>query len=102
MTVGTKVWFEEEVQGYTVKACDDRFWICTKPFNARKTYLYSIVDLKRNVRGRDNLVFGFFEGYKTTEACQEALKELQTGGMEVSYRHSIPVKVKKVLTPNKE
>jgi hypothetical protein len=100
--VDTKVWFEEEKQGYTVQACNDRFWVCTKPFNARKTCLYSIVDLERNVRGRDNLVFGFPYGYESKSSCQIALEYLKNNEMEVSYRHSIPLKIKKVSTPPKE
>ncbi|WP_148289423.1 hypothetical protein [Fibrella aestuarina] len=31
--------------------CADRFLICTKPFNPRRTVLYTIVDLKKGIHG---------------------------------------------------
>lgn len=104
MKVGDKVKCVGEKQRYTIQARDDRFIIMTKPFNARKTYLYSIVDLERGIRGRDNLIFGSFEPYNTKAGAEENLKALQRGAkvnvnlddlveeddnwtMEVSYRH---------------
>ena len=48
--VGNKIKFERQKQRYTVQACNDRFIICTKPFNARKTVLYTIIDFERNER----------------------------------------------------
>lgn len=53
-----KVKFDAERQRYTVMAANERFAILTKPFNAQKTYLYTITDLKRGVRGPCNLIFG--------------------------------------------
>lgn len=85
-----------EKQRYKIQARSNRFVILTKPFNARKTYLYSIVDLERKVRGRDNLVFGFCyidkkgeisQDYNCKEGAEEAIKLLESGEMEVSYRH---------------
>lgn len=88
MKVGDKVKCVGERIRYTIQARDDRFVIMTKPFNLRKgKYLYSIVDLERGVRGRDNLVFGSFERYDTKKGAKENLKMLQEGEMEVSYRH---------------
>lgn len=93
MKIGEKIKFKEEKQRYTVQACNERFAICTKPFNCRKTVLYTIIDFQRNVRGRDNLVFGFYEGYETRGSCETALKELMNNEMEVSYRHFIPLNI---------
>ena len=72
--VGDKVKFRREKQKYTVMACDNRFLICTKPFNARKTVLYTIVDLKEKIRGTENLVFG--AGAETKKQCEEMLERL--------------------------
>lgn len=87
MKISDKIKMEGERQRYTVQALDKRFMIITKPFNARKTYLYSIVDLERKVRGRDNLVFGFIHDYNTKLGSKEAIKWLNNGKMEISYRH---------------
>jgi len=84
MKVGDKIKFEGEKQRYTVQACDERYIIATKPFNAQKTVLYTIIDLERGVRGPDNLVFS--HGYESQLDCEQNLKMLQAGGMEVSYR----------------
>lgn len=85
-SIGTKIKFASEKQRYTVQASSDRFTICTKPFNARKTYLYTIIDWKRKVRGPDNLVFGSFEPYNTRDGALANLLMLEEGKMEVSYR----------------
>lgn len=84
--IGDKIKMVGEVQRYTIQARDERFVILTKPFNARKTYIYSIADLKQGIRGRDNLIFGAYEPYNTKEGAEHNLKELQNGDMEVSRR----------------
>jgi hypothetical protein len=85
MKIGDKIKFEGEKQRYTVQAFDSRYIICTKPFNVQKTVLYTIVDLERKVRGADNLVFS--HGYESQLDCEQNLKSLQDGSMEVTYRN---------------
>jgi hypothetical protein len=94
--VGDKVKFAEEKQRYTIQARNERFIICTKPFNPQKTVLYSIIDLKDNVRGPDNMLFG--GGYETREECEENLEGLVSGeyGMEVSYRRRIELNIENI------
>lgn len=89
LQVGDKVYVRNEVRPYRVKCRDDRFIICTKPYNPQRTVWYFIADLKRQQRGPDNMVF--CSGYETQEQCEERLKELQEGKIEVSYRHCIPL-----------
>ena len=103
MKIGDKISFEGEKQRYTVQAFDDRYIIATKPFNARKTYLYTIIDLKRGVRGPDNLIFGSFAPYNTPEGAAENLKDLQQGEMEVSHRRNKRLSASEIaaLTPTK-
>jgi hypothetical protein len=105
---GDKVWFPGEKQGYTVRACDERYAVCTKPFNPRKTVLYTIIDLKENIRGTENLIFCM--GFETDELCMEALCRLIAGESEVSHRNRIPLVIEKikdspkkrrVITPDK-
>lgn len=87
--VGTKIKFLEERQRYTVQACDSRYAVCTKPFNCRKTVLYTIIDVQENIRGPENLIFCM--GFETKEQCQEALVRLAKGESEISYRNRIPL-----------
>ena len=56
--VGAKIWFRGEKQGYTVRASNVAFCVCTKPFNAKKTVIYTIIDWERKQRNYENLVFG--------------------------------------------
>lgn len=91
-----KIWFEEERQGYTIQASDGRFLICTKPFNALKTYLYCFVDLKNKTRGPDNMVFKGLHNYSTPEGAREALRLLNTGELEISHRNRIALKIRKI------
>ena len=87
--VGDKVYIPREKRPYRVMARDDRYIICTKPFF--DTVLYFIIDLDDKWRAPDNLVFCF--GYETKEQCEERLKWLQEGIMELSRRHGIPLDI---------
>lgn len=94
--VGDRIWFSGEKQGYTVKACNDRYIICTKPFNLRKTVLYTIIDLDENIRGTENLIFCM--GFKTNEKCSEALERLISGQSEVSHRNRVQLNITKIIS----
>lgn len=87
--VGGKIKFQSEARPYTVRARSERFLICTKPFNIRHTTVYTIVDRERQVRGRENLIFGM--GFETDDECMEALVRLEGGETQVSHRHCIPL-----------
>ena len=92
--VGARVWFAGEKKPYKVRARNERYLICTKPFNPKRTVLYTIVDLERRVRGRDNMIFGM--GYETDEDIAETMAALAAGDVEVSYRHFVNLEVERV------
>lgn len=87
--VGDKVYVPNEKKPYKVRVRDDRYIICTKPFNVEHTVLYFIVDLVERWRAPDNMIF--CSGYETDEDCRERLKELQDGVIELSSRRGIPL-----------
>jgi hypothetical protein len=95
--VGDRIWFDEEVRPYTIQARSLRFLVCTKPFAARHTVIYTVVDLLTLVRGTENLVFGF--GAETREKCEEMLARLEGTAFgdgyrtEVSHRNRIALKI---------
>lgn len=89
--VGDKIYVPNEKRPYKVKCRDNRYIICTKPMNLYHTVLYFIIDLHRGLRGPDNMVF--CSGYETDEQCQDRLKELQSGQIEVSTRRSVKLDV---------
>lgn len=97
--VGDFITFAEEKQKYEVQAASERFLVCTKPFNPRRTVLYTIVDLVEDVRGTENLIFG--AGFESRKACEEALDRLEGRSesgctSEVSYRNRVPLNVKTI------
>lgn len=89
LRVGDYVQIYDEVKPYVVRCRDERFIICTKPFNLRHTVRYFIIDLKEQLRGPDNAIFCM--GYETQEQCEERLRDLQAGIIEVSRRRSVPL-----------
>lgn len=93
--IGTKIKFLEEKQKYTVMASNVAFAICTKPMNALKTVLYTVIDWNEQIRGTENLIFGF--GAETKKECDEMLNRLTDGESEVSYRNRIRLNIEKII-----
>lgn len=95
INVGSKIKFIEEKQKYVVRCCNDRFVICTKPFNPKHTVIYTIIDLQEQIRGTENLIFCM--GFEDDKDCQEALNRLIKGESEVSHRNIIPLQIESVI-----
>jgi hypothetical protein len=95
--VGDRVKFSEEKSAYTVQARNERYLICTKPFNPKRTVIYSIVDLMEGIRGPDNMIFGM--GYESRRDCEERLADLmnEESMVEVSWRKRCPANVEAVI-----
>lgn len=89
--VGDKVYIPNQKRPFRVRARDDRYIICTKPFNPQHTVIYFIVDLVNQWRAPDNMIF--CAGYETDKDCQDRLKELQSGDIELSIRRGIPLDI---------
>ena len=85
---GDSVWFSTSKKSFKVRECNDRFAICTQPFNLRpNTVLYTIIDFDRDVRGEDNLIFTVYD-YYSDEDCKQAMEDLMSGEIEVSYKRN--------------
>lgn len=99
--VGSKVKFPGEKQRYTVMARSDRFLVCTKPFNPKRTVLYTVIDLEKRIRGTENLVFG--AGAETKEQCEEMIDRLEGRDKdcfqtEVSHRNRVDLVVESIFS----
>lgn len=90
-SAGDKLKFAEEKRAYTIQACNERYAVCTKPYNPQRTVLYTIVDFAENIRGTENLVFG--AGAETKELCEEMLGRITTGETEISHRNNAPLQI---------
>lgn len=91
---GSKIKFKEEKQRYTIISSNVAFAVCTKPMNAQKTKLYTVIDWNKQIRGTENLIFGM--GAETKEQCDEMLERLTQGETEVSHRHQVPLNIEKL------
>ena len=100
IVVGDKIRFAEEKQAYTVQARGKRFVVCTKPFNPRRTVLYTVIDVEQRVRGTENLLFGI--GAETREQCEEMLARLESGASEVSYRNRVSLRLAANVANNRQ
>lgn len=100
--VGDKVRFAEEKQAYTIQARGVRYLVCTKPFNPKRTVLYTVVDMVECIRGTENLVIG--AGAETRGQCEEMLMRLEGRdaergrSTEVSHRNRVPLVVSEVIS----
>lgn len=95
INVGDRVWIPGEVHPYKVRCRGNRYIICTKPMNVKKTVLYFILDLEDWVRGPDNMIF--CSGYESDEDCAERLKELEAGEIEVSHRNRVRIDIVRIM-----
>lgn len=83
---GDRVWFNGDKKPFRVRAANEKFAICTKPYNFQpQTVIYTIVDFEWNIRGMDNMIFGIYS-YYSDEECEEALQALTNGELEVSSK----------------
>jgi hypothetical protein len=99
--IGSKIYFEREKRPYTVKALDERYIIATKPFNARRTCLYTIIDKALHLRGPNNLVFNIYD-YTVQQDIEECLCDLNDphSTVLVSHRRSIALDIVRVVNPD--
>lgn len=74
---GTKIEWKNQKKTFKVIARNDNFIIIARPFNLRKTFEYSILDLQYMQCNRDNMIFGPKYNYSNIEECNIALKELK-------------------------
>lgn len=94
-TAELKIKFKGEKQRYTVQAAGKRYLVCTKPFNAKKTVLYTIIDLKEEVRFMVELVTGTI--FKTKEDCIENLEAFESGNVKHDDRKNVlPLDIEEV------
>lgn len=99
---GSKIRFKEEIQRYTVRCIGERYAVCTKPMNAKKTVLYTVIDFEERVRGTENLVLGM--GAETDQDCEEMLGRLEGreegfSRSEVSHRNRIKLNILEISPP---
>lgn len=76
---GKRLWIVQAI------GASGRYMAVTRPFAARRTFLYSVVDLVAGVRGVDNSI-GNSLGYETREECERAIALFESGKFSFSGR----------------
>lgn len=74
LEVGDMVAVIGEKNRYTVRCRDERWVVCTKPYNAHRRKKHLIIDLENQMYGPDNHPYGLY--YQTDEQCNYALRLL--------------------------
>ena len=90
MNVGDRIKFRGDGNRYEVQACDERFAVTTAPKEGEQ-YYYVLVDLKNQVRGPDDLLFGPRENLTTRQGADSYLSQLQSGRIGISKRNCLPL-----------
>lgn len=72
---GTKIQWKGQKKRFRVIARNDNFIIITRPYNPKKTFEYSILDLEYMECNKDNYYCRY--NYQDIEECKKALEELQ-------------------------
>lgn len=98
LEVGDKVYFKTEKRPYVVKATNESFTICTKPFNLQHTCLYTIIDWQKMRRNRNNMVFNPYD-YMLQDDIDQCLKDLSDPNhvCEISHRGEVDLDIVKVV-----
>lgn len=86
--IGDRVKVPGHHAAFVCRARNDRFAICTKPFNLKRTTLYFIIDAELGWRGPENLVFGL--GAESDEDLEAMLARLAGGESSVSRKRGVP------------
>ena len=72
---GAKIQWKGQKIRFKVIARNDNFIIITRPYNIKKTFEYSILDLEYMECNKDNYYCRY--NYQDIEECKKALEELQ-------------------------
>lgn len=100
IAIGDKLYFSTDKRPYAVKAADDRYVIATKPFNARKTVLYTILDFEGQWRGPNDWVFNPYD-YSVQSDIDQCLADLQKDEAHLSRRHGLRLVIERIVKGKK-
>lgn len=127
LKVNQKVFFIGEKSPMTVMAVSERYAVVSRKLNRREdadllhfevergasqsfteaynslreSPVYSLLDFKEKVKAPDNYVFGVFNYFKK-EDCENAIKKLENGEMELSRRNRAALNIDFERTGNKK
>jgi hypothetical protein len=94
LAVGDRVWLGGKKQPWTVRARGPRYVILTKPYNPKRSTLYTVIDLELGIRGTDDYVGSL--GYETPEQIDASMALFDSGEAEISTRNNVKLDLTRV------
>ncbi|WP_130806492.1 hypothetical protein [Senegalia massiliensis] len=95
--VGSLVAFDDEDLVFEVIAKDEKFAVCTNNDLGPTTddTVYTIIDLKENIRGPHNIVFNSYD-FTDVEDMNQMINDLNDSNntIEISHRNRVELKVR--------
>lgn len=88
LELGDRLYFKGEKKGFEIKSRNQRYLICTKPFNPKKTVVYTILDSEELINSTNNYVFNPYD-YLSQADIDESLVDLVADKYELSRRHQV-------------
>lgn len=79
---------------WNVRARGDRYIILTQPFNPRRSFIYTVIDLNRGIRGPHN---SYGHPITTEEEIATAIAALESGEIEISRRRAVTLDIEWVI-----
>ena len=92
--VDDKVQFDNEKLYFTVKARNERFIICVRPYKAVGGTWYTIVDLQEHIRGHHD-VFRSFDFLKIKD-INKVLKMVSDPEIKHPIPDNVPLRIKNI------
>jgi len=96
----TKILFKDEPHPFIVKSNKGRYAICTKPYNPKKTVIYTIVDFDKDIRSTVSNVLSPYD-FNTQEDIDKCMEDLFSGKTYLSLRNQIKLEIEDIILPKK-
>jgi hypothetical protein len=100
--VGDLLYLYPDKKPYKIKACNEEFAICTKPFNLQHTCLYTILDWRQGKRNRNNMIFNPYD-YMIQDDIEKCLRDLTDSKhiCKISHRGIVDIEITKIVRNRK-
>lgn len=99
LKLNDKIIFHEDKNHFTIKAISNRFAICTRPYNLKKTVFYTIIDFENNKRSTTDLVFNIYD-FKNQLDIEQCLLDLESGEISLSRRNQVDLNILNIKSYN--
>lgn len=94
VAIGERVKLAATKRLWNVKARSDRFIVLTQPFNPKRSFIYTVIDLKYGIRGPHN---SYGHPVTNDEQATKVVEALEAGAIQISRRRQVTLDVEWVI-----